>query len=318
MGWLAQVIGMGLVLLAIADIYMTVLYPRGDKGIVSLPLSRGLWQLFRLIARATPKNRNSILSYMGPTLMVVTIVVWILLYLIGFALIYWPALGSEIQMESGETPTDFLAAIYYSGFTFSTLGTGDITPQTNTYRLLMILQALLGFSTLTMTLTYLESVYSQLIQRNVFALNLHQRTARTADAAEMLARFGSSGSFDSSVHQNLTNMTKDLLNILESHHSYPALGYFRMTEVYYALAQMTWVVMDTVTLIRSALNEENYRSLVHSSSVTELEEGGMQFLMELSNSFIPRHPILASGAEQMWRERYDHAVQRLETAGIEI
>lgn len=221
-------------------------------------------------------------------------------------------------MESGETPTDFLAAIYYSGFTFSTLGTGDITPQTNTYRLLMILQALLGFSTLTMTLTYLESVYSQLIQRNVFALNLHQRTARTADAAEMLVRFGSSGSFDSSVHQNLTNMTKDLLNILESHHSYPALGYFRMTEVYYALAQMTWVVMDTVTLIRSALNEENYRSLVHSSSVTELEEGGMQFLMELSSSFIPRHPIGASGAEQMWRERYYHAAQRLETAGIEI
>ncbi len=72
MGWLAQVIGTGLVLLAIADIYMTVLYPRGDKGIVSLPLSRGLWQLFRLIAGATPRNRNSILSYMGPTLLVVS------------------------------------------------------------------------------------------------------------------------------------------------------------------------------------------------------------------------------------------------------
>jgi hypothetical protein len=54
---------------------MTVLYPRGDKGIVSLPLSRGLWQLFRLIAGATPRNRNSILSYMGPTLLVVTVVV---------------------------------------------------------------------------------------------------------------------------------------------------------------------------------------------------------------------------------------------------
>jgi Ion channel len=94
---------------------------------------------------------------MGPTLLIITVAVWILLLLLGFALIAWPALG-KIQMEMGETPTDFITAIYYSGYSLATLGTGDITPQTSTYRLLMVLETILGFSTLTMTLTYFESV----------------------------------------------------------------------------------------------------------------------------------------------------------------
>ena len=39
MGWFVQVVGTGLVLLAIADIYLTVLYPRGGRGVVSVPLN---------------------------------------------------------------------------------------------------------------------------------------------------------------------------------------------------------------------------------------------------------------------------------------
>ena len=93
MGWLAQVVGAGLVLLAIADIYLTVLYPRGGRGVVSVPLSRGIWQIFRLTASAIPKNRAQLLSYMGPTLLVATVAMWISLLILGFALIFWPAFG---------------------------------------------------------------------------------------------------------------------------------------------------------------------------------------------------------------------------------
>jgi hypothetical protein len=156
---------------------------------------------------------------------------------IGFALIFWSALGTEIQADKGPTPTDFITALYLSGYSLTTLATGDITPQTSTYRFLMILEAALGFSVLTVTLTYLQSVYSQLIQRNTFALSLHHRTARTADAAELLARMGASGDFDSSARQDIANMAEKLLNILESHHSYPSLGYFRWQASYYAVAK---------------------------------------------------------------------------------
>lgn len=254
MGWLAQVVGTGLVLLAMIDIYLTVLYPRGGKGVLSVPLSRGLWRIFRLSGRIKSKNRDRLLSYIGPTLLVATVALWVSLLIVGFAFIVLPALGSEIQMETGATRTDFVTALYYSGYSLTTLGTGELTPKTSTYRLLMILEAVLGFSVLSMTLTFFGSVYTQLIQRNVFALSLHHRTAKTADAAELLARLGSGGKFDSSARQDISNMAQSLLNLLESHHSYPILGYFRWQETYYAVSRMTFLLMEVVTLIRSALN----------------------------------------------------------------
>ena len=325
MGWLAQLAGTGLVLLALADIYMTVLYPKGGRGVVSVPLSRGIWYIFRLIARAIPKKRvdaqrflvrDRLFSYMGPSLLVATVVVWVSLLMAGFALIIWPALGSEIRTDKGPTPTDFITAFYVSGYSLTTLGTGDITPQTDFYRLLMILEAVLGFSIFTVTLTYLQSVYSQLIQRNTFALSLHHRTARTADAAELLARMGASGDFDSSARQDISNMAEKLLNILESHHSYPSLGYFRWQETYYAVARITFVLMDTVTLIKSAIDEQNYSSFVHSSAVAELGEGGMHFLAELSDSFLPPGYVSRNRREHTWRDRYYRAIERLQAEGI--
>lgn len=317
MGWLSQVIGTGLVILALADIYLTVLYPRGQRGIISVPLAQGLWQFFRFGARTTRKQRDRILSYMGPTLLVTTVAMWVLLLLVGFALICWSALGNEIQMEGGNTPTDFATAIYYSGYSLVTLGTGDITPRTSTYRLLIVLESVLGFSVFTMTLTYLQSVYNQLIQRNIFALSLHHRTGKTADAAAMLTRLGSSGSFDSSTRQDLTNIAQNLLNLLESNHSYPALGYFRLQESYYALARIIFLAMDTVTLIRSALDEETYHSLICSAAVKNLEESGMQFLAELSELFLPSDASrFKMQPEQIWRSRYYRAVALLAAEGI--
>ena len=327
MGWLAQVVGAGLVLLAIADIYLTVLYPRGGRGVVSVPLNRGIWQIFQLSASFIPKRgvdaqrlrvRDRLLSYMGPTLLVTTVAMWISLLILGFALIFWPALGNQIRIETGATPTDFATAIYYSGYALTTLGTGEITPQTSTYRLLMVLEAVLGFSVLTMTLTYFSSVYSHLIERNTFALSIHHRTAKTADAAELLARIGASGYFDGSAREDISNMAQKLLNIIESHHSYPTLGYFRWQEAYYALARITFIIMDTATLIRSALSQEKYHSLVRSAAVRELEESGMHFLGELSDSFLPkRHRSDKARLEEMWRDRYYRALDRLEAEGIE-
>lgn len=180
----------------------------------------------------------------------------------------------------------------------------------------MILEAALGFSVLTVTLTYLQSVYSQLIQRNTFALSLHHRTARTADAAELLARMGASGDINSSARQDIANMAEKLLNILESHHSYPSLGYFRWQETYYAVARITFVLMDTVTLIKSAIDEQSYSAFVHSSAVAELGEGGMHFLAELSDSFLPPGYINRKHAEQIWRDRYYRAIERLQVEGI--
>lgn len=316
MNWLVQAIGTGLVLLALADIFLTVLYPRSGKGVISTRLSKGMWQLFRFIARASFWDRNRLLSYCGPILLVTIVLVWILLLIIGFACIFWPALGFGIQTSQGETQTDFGTALYYSGYMFTTLGVGNLVPETTAYRLLAILEAAVGFSTFTLTLTYFLSVYSALTRRNAFALSLQYRSASQANAAEMLARLGAHGDF-SGARQEIANIATELLNLLELHHSYPVLHYFRFEQPFYSLARITLLSLDTAALTCSALDEEQYVSLIRSAAISELGDGGQLLLIQLSDTFLPRR--LSSGkrqSAQVWRVWYYRAVDRLQAEGI--
>lgn len=314
MNWLTQTTGVGLIIIAAVDIFVTALYPRTGNSIVSQPLGKGTWRIFRWLAR-WPKS-DYLMAYCGSVILVVVAIFWITLFIIGFALIIWPMLGNEILSSSGKTPTDFGTAVYYSGFNFTTLGVGDLVPKTTTCRLLTILQSALGFATFTVTLTYLLSVLNALTQRNIFALSLHHRTGTKANAAELLLGWGMGGEFDNA-KQDISNMARDLLQLLESHNSYPVLHYFRFLESHYSLAQMLLITMDTATLIKTALCYREYRSLIHSTAVTELQSGGLYTLKQLAKSFLPQGEISSYSCELQWREWYYHVVRRLQFEGIE-
>lgn len=326
-GITAQIIGTVLVFTVLIDIYLAVLYPRSGKGWLSIQLGKAIWCLFRLFVRtprfkrssSRPRFRStqSLLSYSGPTILVAIVTVWVLLLLFGFALILWPALGTGIRASEGITSTDFMTAFYLSGYTLTTLGMGDILPQTTTYRVLAILEASLGFSIFTLTITYLLAVYSALSQRNIFALSLHHRTDETGDALEMLARYGISGDFIQ-FRQDLSMISMNLLMLLESHHSYPVVHYFRFQESYYALSRIVLIAMDTASLLKSALDENRYRWLIHSTAVAELSGGGLHLLAELATTFLPGHRYCKKAtSELVLRQRYYHAVKRLQQEGVE-
>jgi len=315
---LVQIVGTVLVTVSLVDIYLTVLFPRLGSSLLSLPLGKGMWRFFRTIARLAPFKDEMLLAHSGPMLMIATVIVWVCLLISGFALIIWPELGSAIKSSDGWTDTNFITALYYSGFSLTTLGTGDVTPESSFQRLLMIVEAALGFSIFTLTITYLLSIYSALIRRNTFALSLHHRSASTADAAEVLARLGASGEL-SCVQQDISNMARDLINLLESQHSYPALLYFRFRQTYYALPRILLLTMDTATLMKTALNAQKYPSIVHSTALAELWGGSQQLLMELSSFFLPKsRSNMDDVLEDVWRKRYYYAVEKFRKEGIEI
>ena len=317
MDLLLQLAGTGIIVLTLLDIYLTVLFHRLGSSIVSMPLNRGIWYFLRLVMQVIPSKSDRLLAHSGSIMIVAILAVWAASLMSGFALIIFPELGSAIQASEGQTPTDFITALYYSGFSFTTLGTGDLVPKTATYRLLTLLEAALGFASFTITITYLLSVYNALITRNTFALSLYHRTDGTGDAAELLARLGASGEL-SGIQQDLSNMARDLIELLELQHSYPVLIYFRFRETYYTLPRVILLAIDTATLIKSALNAEKYRSLLHSTAVAELWGGSTHILCELSQSILPKHRIKCDRQmELVWRKRYYDAVERLSAEGIE-
>lgn len=314
--YLLTIAGLGLVIIALIDIYLTVLHPRIDSSLISVPLSKLIWLLFRFVAKVFPRFKKQIFSHSGSIMIIIIVTTWLLLLLFGFTFIVWPNLGFEIQSDNGGTEMDFAAALYYSGYSLTTLGTGDLVPKTDFHRLLMVLQAAIGFSIFTLTITYILSVYTSIIKRNTFALSIYHRSGGTADAAELLTKLISNNN-SNNVQQDISNMARDLIDLLESQKAYPVLIYVNLPQAYYALPRILFLVMDTSTLIKSALHEKKYRSLINSAAVAELWGGGMHLLNILSNSLLPkRHLLMSEQEEENWRKRYYLAVERLNAENI--
>ncbi|WP_225913935.1 potassium channel family protein [Leptolyngbya ohadii] len=320
---LLQIVGLVLILIALIDVYLIVLYPRSGRGWLSSLISKGTWRLFQKIAKIGRSVRRSeqfgaaILSFCGPTLLILIVLAWTTLMIVGFACVYQPELGQEIQASDGFTPVNFTTALYYSGYVFTTLGVGDLVPRSDWVRIVTVIEAGLGFAIFTLTLTYLLSIYNALGHRNVFALMLHHRTMGKADAAELLARMGTSGDF-SDARDDVAELAKSLLILLESHHAYPVVHYFRFQNDLYSLARIVWLAMDTVTLINTALHPDRYRAFIRSTVVAELANGGQHLLMELSYTFLPKRSFTPGREDELiLKQRYLQAIDRLRQEGIE-
>lgn len=321
-GALLQLAGWCLVLLAIADLYLTVLYARSDVGLLSPKLNRYVWGGFRQLALSLPAGRNRLLTFAGPTLLVLTVLVWTVLLWFGFALVVWPALGDSIRMRSGPTPTRFATALYYSGYTLATLGYGDLAPQTAFYRVLAVVEALVGFSVLTLSVTYFMSVYAALARRNVLALSLHHASGGTDDPAELLARLGPGGDFAGS-QSLLRDLNRGLNDLYEAHHAYPILHYFHFRDPFYSMSHLAMMLADLASLARSTLDPLRHRPFVDSAGVAEAESGSLFLLTRLSGLFLPRpfRPAENSEPENVppdWHTRQQHAAERLARSGVAI
>lgn len=318
MDWLLRLLGILCVGLAVVDVYLTVLFPRSGVGLLSSRLHTAWWRILRLIAGGSTFLRRNLLPHAGPLLLMMDMLVWSSLLLGGFALIVWPELGSGIQSSGKEpTPQDFGAALYYAGYSLTTLGTGDLVPTTGTMRLLMVAQAGLGFSVLTLSLTYFMSVYSALARRNRFALSLHHQ-ASGGDAIRLLS--GLMQGSDSATQREFSDINTNLNDLYESHHLYSIVHYFYLPEAHYSMARMLFLSLDSVSLVCTALDSQEFQRLTRTASVEGVWRSGRHILEDLSQSFLPtswRTDTSADDEERMaWKSHYQHAVETLQQSGM--
>jgi len=307
-----------LILLVLLDVYLTVLYARMGNGIISHRLACWTWYAFRAIAKRVPRYRDRLLSFCGPTILVLMVATWIFLLMCGGAMVIKPALGSGVQAHQGATPTDFVTALYVAGDALTTVGASDMAPRTPFYRLFYTFLSVIGISVLTLTVTYFLEIYNALQARNTYVVKVHHASNNTGDAAEALAGLGAGGEFQYG-YAHLAEMGAEVAELHEVHHFYAVLLYFRFPEPYYALGRGVLVTLDLVTLIKSALDDQRYAWLKESAAVTQIWRGAMRTVTELSIVFLPQG--LPEGEPDpkdvaRWRRRYAAALRRLREAGI--
>jgi hypothetical protein len=204
MARLEQGLGVLLILIILLDIFWTVLYARIGTSIIGSSLGRLVWLSFVKASNSASRRRGAVLSFCGPVILVLLVGLGAVGLTLGAALIMHPELGTSIRATNGETPTDFVTAMYAGGSSIAIVGASAFTPHASPTRLLFLLNSLIGVSVMSLTLFYVMQGYTALQRRNVMAMNIHLLSACTGDA-ELLARLGPQGQF-SGGYTNLSEL----------------------------------------------------------------------------------------------------------------
>lgn len=318
---LEQVVGALLMALVLLDVFLTVLYARVGTGIISTRVAHGTWLTVRALAKTMPSRRGKVLSFAGPIILVMLVLVWGIGLALGSALILHPHMGTSIQASSGPTSTDFMSALFAGGSSISIVGAGNFEPKSGGFKLFYLFNSLVGMSVISLTLTYLMQIYSALRTRNSKALSLDIGTGRTGDAAEFVAGLGPQGHFDAG-YTTLTALAESITSTKEAHHFYPVLFYFRFEEPYYSVSRFANTALDAMTIMKTALDRKQYGWLIESGAVEDIRSSSVLLLTTLEEAFIPGDlPEPASPDAKtlsLWRNRFFNAASRLQSAGIAL
>lgn len=307
----------GAVLMAAAllDVFVTVLYARAGTGILSPLVTRGVWRLFRVVARAFGGRGGLVLSFCGPGVVVSLVFFWAFVLTLGAALIFHPFLGSGITAENGPTPEGFVTALFVAANSMSIVGSSGFSPRTSGLRLLFLWNSLVGTSVISLTLSYLLQIYTALQRRNVAGLHLYLYSGKTGDAAEVVRGMAPGGS-DGSASSALSDLGSNIAELKETHHFYPVLAYFRFPEPFYGVSYITRMSLDCASLIRSGLDPGRYGSLQESGAVAEIWNGSLLLLDTVQHALGASSGERRRSAAAEWRGRYYDAVRRFQKAGI--
>jgi hypothetical protein len=309
-----------LMLFALLDVFLTVLYARAGTGIFSRFVCAWEWRLLRGMAKLLGRRAQLFLSLCGPAVVVSLISWWAFLLTLGAALMFHPYLGSAIALSSGSTPTDFVSAMYAAANSMSIVGSSGFSPQTSTFRLIFMLNSLVGMSVISLTLTYLMQIYNALQQRNSLGLQVFLLSGMTSSSAEMLVRIAPQGQWDSGFN-SLSNVASSLAQLKELHHFYPVLLYFRFEEIYCSVFFVTGMLLDSVCLIESGLDAAVYGWVQRSATLAELWSASLLLLDLIERTFGqavavgPPRRTTESDTER-WRLYYSRSLDLFESAGI--
>ena len=178
--------GAVLATVVVIDVFLTIIHP-DHEGAIAKRLQRDTWRVAVLVGSRTRRHRRRLLAMAGPVMTVATFAVWILLFIVAFAFIFWPFMP-DYRSEPELGRLDFIDALYYSGSTVTVLGYGDITPVAGGLKLLTIVASGVGLTLFTAIVTYLIELVSGIDERNRFALRVHDETGGSEKGADLPIR----------------------------------------------------------------------------------------------------------------------------------
>jgi hypothetical protein len=298
--WVGFAAGVLVVLSTMASVLTTIVVPRGVSSRISAILWRGTETAFLTVARRLRRyeSQDRLLALMGPFSLLVLLIGWLVLFLVGFGLIFWPIAGDS-----------FAEALRLSGSSLFTLGFVAARPGPTT--IVSFFAAASGLGVVALQLGYLPTIYSAYNRRETLVNMLESRAGEPAWGPELIARQQLIDGIDS-LARLFADWERWVADIAETHASYPWLLAFRSSR-----PRRSWLVSIIAVLDAAAL----FLALSPSRAPTEaryvLRTGfiALADLAEVSGATVDRDPK-PDDPISLTRAEFDEALALLQRAGF--
>ncbi|MGH2484759.1 MAG: potassium channel family protein [Ktedonobacterales bacterium] len=252
---LSLVIALLLIFFVLFDAFETIILPRRIRRRIRITTMtyRVTWLPWAALAhsmRRNPARRESFLGFYGPLALIFLLFVWAVGLVVGFALIQW-GLGSHL-VDASTSRAGFGSDLYMSGTTFFTLGLGDVAPRTGPERFATVVESGVGFAFLALVISYLPILYQAFSRREVNVALLDARAGSPPSGVELVRRLGTEDGAQMLV-RILAEWEHWSSELLESHLSYPSLGYFRSQHENQSWIAALTTILDACALVMTGL-----------------------------------------------------------------
>jgi hypothetical protein len=239
---LAAIAGSGLVALVLADAFETIVVARRAQPIFRITrlFYSATWAPVAATGRRirSGQRRERYLGLFGPLSLLMLTGSWAAGLIVGFALLQWTA-----GLQTNGNRPGFGHHIYFSATTFFTLAFAE--PSNPPSRLLMVVEAALGYSFLGLVIGYPPLLYQHfrlvrcVLPSSTLALERHRRLPRSSFGKAMRLP---------SWRESLAEWEEWEAEVLQNHLSYPMLAYFRSQHT-----NQSWLAALTAIVDASAL-----------------------------------------------------------------
>jgi hypothetical protein len=320
MNGITPLVGVVLLLILARDVYATVFVPRGPAGAITGRFYSGAWACWSAVVRrlASGRSRRVWLSRLGPLLVPATLVLWGAELILGFALIYYPWANQFILPDRVGEFSAWGTAFYYSAYSATTLGVGDIFPRSMGLRIVSAVEAASGFALFSFAISYLVSIYSTLSNATAQAVEIWHLVGRDEgkDPVDALITvIDRDGETD--LVKWLVGVSSRLAMVTQSGGQYPLIRYFHEPEDGRAFPVAIADLLELLTLARSLLAPARFPSL--SAGIITVT------IWRLARQYVTEGARRVGGStvseESLQRERvssYRQARRRLAAAGVPL
>jgi hypothetical protein len=299
---LAGLIVLGLVLW---DVFQGVVVPRPTPGRLRnaryvIPPTWRTWRNVVVRVR-TGHARDALLGLKAPGAAILLLLMWLALLIVGYGLIFY-ALRGDLR----PSPASPLEALYFAGTSVLTIGYGDIVPVGGVARVAVVAAATTGLGLVALVITFLYSLFGSYQRREIAVVTLSARAKSPPSAITLLETYAKLGMV-SELPDLLRHWEEWIAEVLDTHVSYPLLGYFRSSHDNVSWISSLGAVLDAAVLVRTTIVGVPRGQAIITTRV------GAHLVEDISNNL-----RLGTDGAAVDEDQFAQAYERLARAGYEL